>query len=131
MKPSEYLQSVKNRLLTDQRISGYQIVREFEGLRKAYIRARLTLVDGGFLEFAEYIETSADNESQITQYSYQWIDAAGKFIRRWDNTPHHPDLENFPHHIHSADGEATPGKPTNISAVLDEVEAISGQLRTD
>lgn len=45
--------------------------------------------------------------------------------------PHHPGLENFPHHIHSADGEATPGKPTNISAVLDEIEAISDKPRTD
>jgi hypothetical protein len=74
MKPSKYLESVKNLLLTDFRITTYQIVREFEETQKRYIRARLTLSDESFLEFSEYIEKSSEDDIQITDYSYHWVD---------------------------------------------------------
>jgi hypothetical protein len=128
MNPMDYLESVRNLLLTDFRITGYQIVREFEELQKGYIRARLTLVDGSFLEFSEYIEQGSENEIEITDYSYHWMHKDGKMIRRWDNTRHHPHLENFPHHIHTSEtDEAIPGKPVNIFVVLDEIaSSING-----
>ena len=122
MNPMEYLESVRKLLLTDFRITGHQIVREFEELEKAYIRARLTLSDDSFLEFSEYIEQVSEDKIQITDYSYHWIDKDGKFLRRWDNTKHFPKLQNAPDHIHTPIGEAeeevTPGKPTNIFEVL-------------
>ncbi|KAA0253127.1 MAG: hypothetical protein KPEEDBHJ_01446 [Anaerolineales bacterium] len=124
MKPAEYLESVKNLLLTDLRIARHQIVREAEEAGKAYIRARLTLSDDSFLEFSEYIEKLSEDEIQITDYSYHWQDKNGRFLRRWDNAPHYPDLENFPHHIHEGDAKARPGKPVNIFDVLDEIASV-------
>lgn len=127
MNPQDYLESVRNLLLTDFRITGYQIAREFDELQKAYIRARLTLVNDSILEFSEYIEQGLEGEIEITDYSYHWIDKDGKMIRRWDNTKHFPKLKNFPHHIHEGrTGEVTPGKPINIFAVLDEITARAG-----
>jgi len=26
-------------------------------------------------------------------------------LARWDNEPHYPDLENYPHHFHHPDGK--------------------------
>ena len=122
MKPSDYLESVKNLLLTDFRITAYQIIREFEETQKCYIRARLTLSDGSFLEFSEYIEKGLENDIQITDYSYHWMDEDGKMLRRWDNANHFPKLKNFPHHIHNGEtDEVVPGAVTNIFAVLDEI----------
>ena len=125
MKPSDYLESVKNLLLTDFRISSYQIVREFEETQKCYIRARMTLADGSFLEFSEYIEKGSGDNIQITDYSYHWLDKNGIFLRRWDNTKHFPKLKNAPHHIHTpiskAEEEVTLGALTNIFTVLDEI----------
>ncbi|MDP1545513.1 MAG: DUF6516 family protein [Anaerolineales bacterium] len=131
MKPSKYLESAKNLLLTDFRITTYQIVREFEETQKRYIRARLTLSDESFLEFSEYIEKSSEDDIQITDYSYHWVDKNGGFIRRWDNANHFPKLKNAPHHIHTPTGKAeesiTPGSPTNIFAILDEIAKIIGE----
>jgi len=122
MNPMDYLESVRKLLLTDFRIIRHQIFREFEESEKAYIRARLTLSDGSFLEFSEYIEQATEDAIQITDYSYHWIDKDGKFLRRWDNTRHHPHLENFPYHIHDSEtDEVTSGKPVSIFAVLDEI----------
>jgi len=29
-----------------------------------------------------------------------WLDRKNKMLIGWDNAPHHPELENFPHHKH-------------------------------
>ncbi len=123
MNPQEYLESVKNLLLNNPLITQYQIIREYEGLEKSYIRARLTLTDSSFLEFAEYIEADARN-FKITDYSFQWLDKDGNQVRRWDNTPHFPKLKNFPHHIHVSKEKVVSGKPINIFDVLNEIARI-------
>jgi hypothetical protein len=120
--PVEYIESVKRFLLTDSHIVEHRILKEYANLRDGYIRARLTLSDNSNLEIAEYVELPPGEEFRLTSYSYHWSMPDGKMIRRWDNTPHYPDLENFSHHIHDGDtGEVKPGNPTNIFAVLDEI----------
>jgi hypothetical protein len=126
MNPQEYLESVKNLLLNNPLISQYQITREYEGLEKSYIRARLTLTDGSLLEFAEYIEPDGKHY-KITDYSFQWMDVDGNQIRRWDNTPHFPKLKNFPHHIHISEEKVISGKPVDIFDVLDEIAKLIGK----
>jgi hypothetical protein len=108
-------------------IARYQIIREYEGLQKSYIRARLTLIDDGLLEFSEYIEPEAQDQFKITDYSFQWMDKDGNQVRRWDNTPHFPKLKNFPHHIHIGENEVAPGATVNIFMVLDEIAKIIGE----
>ena len=131
MNPVDYLESVRNFLLTDSHINSHQIIREYQDVEKIYIRVRLTFTDGSFLEFSEYIEQASRNEIKITAYSYHWSDKDGKMLRRWDNTKHFPKLKNAPHHIHTPIGEAeesiTPGAPTNIFAVLDQIARIIGE----
>lgn len=48
-------------------------------------------------------------------------------VLRWDNAPHFPNLENFPHHFHDTRGKRSSsrlmGDPLNdLSYVLREVE---------
>lgn len=39
-----------------------------------------------------------------TRYAYQLLQH-DQTLMRWDNAPHHPEVaENFPHHIHDAQG---------------------------
>ena len=122
MSSIEYIESVKRFLLTDSRIVGHRILKEYANLRKGYIRARLTLSDSSLLEIAEYVELAPVDELKLIRYSYHWSASDGKMIHRWDNTKHFPDLPNAPYHIHEGEtGEVTPGKPTNIFAVLDEI----------
>ncbi len=70
MNPVDYLSSVKSLLLNSPLITRYQIIREYEGLQKSYIRARLTLTDDSVLEFSEYIEPKSEDEFKITDYSF-------------------------------------------------------------
>jgi hypothetical protein len=58
------------------------------------------LLEGGYL-FDLYF-----NETRNT-YSYTLIQGCRRILG-WDNAPHHPDLENYPHHFHRDDGTIVP-----------------------
>jgi Family of unknown function (DUF6516) len=73
------------------------------------------------------VQRSALSEIAVITYSYHWADADNQLIKRWDNTPHFPDLPSFPDHMHDgAIGEVTPGQPMSIFAVL---HAVAGRSR--
>jgi hypothetical protein len=122
MKPAEYLEAVQERLVTDPVISRFHILRQRYTSFDAHIRGVLELSDGSRLEFSEYVQIGADETPSVITYSYHWCAGDGSLIRRWDNTPHHPNAPGFPHHVHSgiAD-EIRPGVPMSIHRVLDEL----------
>lgn len=36
----------------------------------------------------------------ISKYRHHWQDADGQLRKRWDNAPHHPEIDSFPNHLH-------------------------------
>jgi hypothetical protein len=122
-----YLDSIKERFVTDPIVTSFQLIRERSTLVDGHLRVRLTLADGNQLEFSEYVQRSATGEIAVITYRYHWADADNQLIKRWDNTPHFPDLPRFPDHMHDgATGEVTPGQPMSIFAVP---HAIAGRSR--
>ena len=122
MNIAEYFVTVKERLLTEPSIVEFQITRERATVSDGYLRARLILSDGSWLEFSEYVQRRAADQITVVTYSYHWVNSRNRLIQRWDNTPHFPTLAGAPHHIHTGDDNTvTPGAPTSIFAVLDEI----------
>ena len=120
MTPREYLDAVRERLIADPVIQHFSLRKERWTVQDAFMRARLTLVDGSMLEFGEYIQVTEGGEMEVVTYSYHWADADGTLRKRWDNTPHFPELEGFPHHVHDgATGRVSPSQPMSIFRVLD------------
>jgi hypothetical protein len=121
--PAEYLDSIKECLLTDAIVAGFDIRRERHTVTAGHLRVRLSLVDGSRLEFSEYVERTLEERMQVAVYSYHWESANGELICRWDNAPHFPDLPGFPHHVHDGQSGATlPGQPVDIFIVLDLIQ---------
>jgi len=122
-----YLDSIKERFVTDPIVTSFHVICERPTWVDGHLRVRLTLADGSQLEFSENMQCSPVGEIAVITYSYHWADADNQLIRRWDNTPHFPDLPGFPDHMHDgATGEVTPGQPMSIFAVL---HAIAGRSR--
>lgn len=122
MTVDQYLASIKARLLSDPAILDFRIVRERLTLTDAHLRVRLTLTDASRLEFSEYAQRAISGKIEVVTYSYHWADAEDNLIRRWDNTPHFPNLPNFPHHIHlGSTDKVEPGQPVDFFAVLDMI----------
>ena len=59
---------------------------------------------------------------EISKYNFHWQDAAGNLIRRWGNAPHHPELDNYPHHVHTKDTVSTSSE-IGIRTVLSVVKS--------
>jgi hypothetical protein len=117
-----YLDLIKERFVTDRIITSFHVIRERSTWMDGHLRARLDLADGSQLEFSEYMQRSPAGEIAVITYSYHWAAADNQLIKRWDNTPHFPDLSGFPDHIHDgATGQVTSGQPMSIFTVLDEI----------
>lgn len=90
---------------------------------ECYIRGILHLSGGYSIHIAEYVITEPEPPRRL-KYRYQLQDADGMQIARWDNAPHHRDLETFPDHRHDASNMAHPSPPMNLQSVLAEALLI-------
>lgn len=120
-----YLDAVKLTLVTSPVVSEYQIIKERTTATDGYLRVRATLLNGDFLEMTEAFEQRGEGIETI-DYRHQWMDPTKTQLRRrWDNTPHHPELPNFPHHIHlRSEDNVVAGQPMSICQVLDALEDL-------
>ena len=122
MTPADYVEALKERLLTDPVIANFAILRERVTDSEAHLRARVTLADRGTLEFSEYAQMGGDDQMRVITYSYHWADVHGALIQRWDNTPHFPALPNFPYHSHTgSDNTSATAHPMTLFTVLEEI----------
>lgn len=79
----------------------------------------LTLLNGLELHIAEYVVT----EPVLTRpkYRYHLQTGDGRLMSRWDNAPHHADIDTWPDHRHDDRGQAHPSAPVSVLDVLDAV----------
>ena len=125
---TSYLTEIELALVSSPIVVEYHLVRSWANTDDGYIRIRATLTSGDFLEAAEYFVLDKDQIVTV-DYRHQWMDGDKKILRRrWDNTPDHPELESFPHHVHIGD-EATvaPGHPIGLSELLSVLEGELSQ----
>lgn len=82
-----------------------------------YLKIEAVLNDGSLLAIREYVDPSK------RRYSFHWQNRENQIIRRWDNAPHHPHLDTFPHHVHEGnDVKASPS--VTLADVLDLINSI-------
>ncbi|MFH1096320.1 MAG: DUF6516 family protein [Candidatus Desantisbacteria bacterium] len=94
----EYFDKIKLKLMESEFIESFQVRNERIIITDGYIKIRGRLINGDIIELSEYCRY---NKRIITQeYTFHWQDSTGKLIMRWDNANHHPEIKNFPHHVH-------------------------------
>ena len=121
---SAYLNQIELALVSSSVIAEYHVVRSWANTDDGYLRLRATLANGDFLEAAEYFVLDRDQLVTI-DYHYQWMDGHKQVLRRrWDSTPDHPELENFPYHIHlGSETSVIPGHPLSLIELLNILES--------
>jgi hypothetical protein len=100
------------------------LVQDVLVLRLTDETLKLTLVlnDGTTLRVTERWQGAA-----LTRYSYYWLDAGNRLKVGWDNSPHHTQVESFPHHKHVGE-RANPAASLekNLEGVMAVVERTLG-----
>ncbi|HEY3347837.1 MAG TPA: DUF6516 family protein [Nitrospirota bacterium] len=83
-----------------------EVVDLIEGEGIYYLKFKAAMKNGGLFYFTELQKLGYNS------YSYHLQDKDGKLVARWDNSPHHKNLETYPHHRHTG-GRIKPSfKPT-------------------
>ncbi len=125
-----YLRQIDELLSANPLVSEVQIlrrsIRDTELEKVLNYRYRVTLADGGFVEMTERV-LEVRSSLEVTKYRHHWQASTGKLIKRWDNAPHHPEIDTFPDHLHDgAENQVVNHAPVNglevLRLILDELE---------
>jgi len=87
-----------------------------------FLRGNVDFIDGSSLHFRELF-IGRGRRSKKT-YTYHFQDREGKLIFRYDNSPHFPNLNNYPHHKHQVDGSVISSTSPDMESVLGEIENL-------
>jgi Family of unknown function (DUF6516) len=79
------------------------------------LRIRLRFYNGYLLELNESIRFKG--EVRHLGYRYHFQDKEKNLVFRYDNTPHFPNLKNFPHHKHLKDEVIATDKPPFVRVI--------------
>ncbi|MCK4734175.1 MAG: hypothetical protein KAT65_17105 [Methanophagales archaeon] len=109
----DYFEFLKKVASSDSSVKGFRLIREFIGMKKGFIRFVVELRDDSELHVFEYIDSSMHK----IDYSYHWQDKEKRLITRWDNAPHHPEIETFPHHVHEGEYIKPSEEPTFVETL--------------
>lgn len=115
----EYFGELERRLGSFPLAVAVELRTERVDLDRGYVKAEVAFTDGSQLHLFEYVVLE-DGEVDREDYRYHYQTDDGRLIRRWDNAPHHPSVDTFPHHVHVGDSvEAS--RPVSLEEVLGEV----------
>ncbi len=120
-----YVNKVQLAFISSPIIKEFQLIRSWVEGYEGFFRIRATLANQDFLESAEYFVILGEGVS-IVDYRHQWMnESKTRLHRRWDNTPHFPNLDNFPHHIHlESEENVLTGDPITIFDILNILESL-------
>jgi hypothetical protein len=83
------------------------------------LKARAELANGWILHYWEH------GTGKVRRYSFQVL-IGRRMVVRWDNAPHHREVESFPHHKH-AGRTIEASKDMTVELVLAELKAMIGK----
>lgn len=92
------MEEVLNLITKSDIIEEYEILSLLEDRDFYYIKIKSKIINSTNLYIKIYLSDSEYN------YSFHWQKADGELIIRWDNAPHHQEIETYPHHMHIAEG---------------------------
>lgn len=125
VSPADYLAQIELALVQSAVIVQFTIVRSWVNIDDGYIRLRATLSNGDFLESAEYFIVQEGIVTTV-DYRHQRMNAdQTRLNRRWDSTPHHPEVSTSPYHIHvgAENNDVRPSQPMSIVSLLAVLQA--------
>ncbi|HPB64556.1 MAG TPA: DUF6516 family protein [Mesotoga sp.] len=97
-------------------IEEFKILDFKRGESFAYIKLEILFKNSSRIHIREFIT------GERRKYSFHWV-VNNLTTVRWDNSPHHKDIESFPHHLHIND-ELLPSDCTDSVAILTWIESL-------
>ena len=116
MNSREYFKTVQEVVLDALHVIQSNLNFDEISQSECYIKGILTLSGGNELHIAEYVITEPNIQRLKYRYHLQTLEK--KFLARWDNAPHHREIETHPNHLHLSQGKVKPSSEMSIEQVL-------------
>lgn len=113
---SRYLEDIE---AVVKRLEGAYVERYEEEIlasNRISVRIRIRFITGYLFELNEAAIVEA-NQFRRLNYRYHFQDRQNNLVFRYDNTPHFPDLESFPHHKHLRNNVVSSEEPSVIKVI--------------
>ena len=123
LRVEAYFQQLRSLIEANPLVASFNVAYDRRSAYEGFVCGELHIVDGSMLHVREYVDVEITVDRLM--YVYQYLDAAGAFVFRYDNTGHHKKLKlpTYPHHKHvgSEENVAAAAAP-DLAAVLEEIE---------
>ncbi len=114
-----YLNEIESAVLNLRGAYAERYEEEILAADRVNLRIRVRFRQGFLLELNEAIIAAGTTISHL-DYRYHFQDQQRRLIFRYDNTPHFPELDKFPHHKHVDKGVVGCERPS-IPQVIEEI----------
>ncbi len=117
MNAKEYYRQIARLVSETPAIADSEITFREIDENECYIKAILRFGSGYSLHVAEYV-TLQDETIARVKYRYELLDTSQHHVWRWDNAPHHREVETFPFHQHDTQDRVTSSRAVSFSQVI-------------
>lgn len=120
---SQYLGNVETAVkkLEDAYVEHYE--EEILTANRVNLRIRVRFSSGHLLELNEAFFVEREHIKHLG-YRYHFQNSQNNLVFRYDNTPHFPEVNSFPHHKHLKDNVVAVDKPS-ILKIIEEARLLA------
>ena len=98
-----FVEKIEKTIASSSIVLSSNIQKHFDPtLETIYLKGHLLIIDSSILEIAIFATESRKTLS-VEKYRLHYMDSAGQMLFRYDNAPHHPEIDSYPHHKHTSD----------------------------
>ncbi len=116
----QYFKRIQPLIISLSRIEVERYEEQVLSNDRGNLRIRLRFPDNSLLEISEAIHI-VEGMFKWLSYRYHYQRPDGSIIFRYDNTPHHPDVDTYPEHKHIRESVLSANRP-DIEDILTEVK---------
>lgn len=117
----EHYDSLEKVIVSNSLVILINFHRTYTSPETGYIKGEVVFIDSSSLIIFQHVRVE-ENKLIITDYRYQYMDIDNRLVFRYDNAPHHPEINTFPHHQHFP-SEIKEASMPNIEDVLAEIDS--------
>ncbi len=126
MNINKYFLSIESELLSCPCLTSLDFHTEIIDTNFGYFKAILVFSDNSKLFLFELVEIIND-KPRIEKYRYHYQNAEEKLIFRWDNAPHYPKMNSFPHHFHAGNRAIESAHPAIQEVLLRVIKNVESK----
>jgi len=118
-----YVENIEKTVASSSIVLSSNVQKHFgPALETVYLKGHLLIIDSSILEIAIFA-TESRKTLFIEKYRLNYMSSSGQMLFRYDNAPHHPEIDTYPHHKHTSD-KIVPSTIRSLKDILNEISAI-------